>query len=170
MLFVLGVLSVLVIFTDGLLRRVPNEIIVAGGFLQLLTILLGHFYSEWPIVVSPVQAVVGLLAATVVFFPLWRLGVMGAGDVKFLMLIGFCLGWKGGLLVCLVGSLIAGIVAVWRIALTRSVCVAYAQSRLQTRLVGYALLSDRLVSLREGRRGDPYAAFLAIGVVVLICQ
>ena len=57
------------------------------------------------------QGLLGLLAGFVVFFPFYMARWMAAGDVKLLMALGVCLGWRlvilAGLSSLLVGSFVA---------------------------------------------------------------
>jgi prepilin peptidase CpaA len=54
----------------------------------------------------------GLLAGLVVFFPMFALGAMGAGDVKLMAALGAWIGWKAVLFVALYGSLAGGAIAI----------------------------------------------------------
>ena len=53
-------------------------------------------------------AALGLLAGLAVFFPMFALGAMGAGDVKLMAALGAWIGWKAILFVALYGSLAGG--------------------------------------------------------------
>jgi Flp pilus assembly protein TadG len=57
------------------------------------------------------HAVLGLIVGLAVFFPLFALGAMGAGDVKLMAALGAWVGWQPVILVALYGS-VAG--ACWR--------------------------------------------------------
>lgn len=112
--------------TDLVARRIPNSLILAGLLAALACHLLlpagrGLFMPEAG---SPGlgQAVLGMLCGGAVLFPLWAAGVLGAGDVKLMAVLGAFLGpWQvcgallltaaaGGLL-AIFAALISG---VWR--------------------------------------------------------
>jgi prepilin peptidase CpaA len=74
------------VFTDLLEERVPNILII----MVIGTVLL--FRVHFGRMDSLIDASLGMLAGFTLFFPLWLIGVMGAGDAKLLSAIGVCLG------------------------------------------------------------------------------
>ena len=52
------------------------------------------FHTCAPAGLGVTHAVLGLIVGLAVFFPLFALGAMGAGDVKLMAAIGAWLGWK----------------------------------------------------------------------------
>jgi prepilin peptidase CpaA len=107
------------------------------------------------------------------FFPLWRMRLMGAGDVKFLAVLGAWFG-PSGLLACwILGSLIAGAhalaVMVGRLWLPwwRNVAEDAARWMLRGGLLvrRWQQLRAWVAQRRQGRQGIPYAAYLAVGAL-----
>ena len=91
--------------TDLITHRIPNKctapVALAGLMLQAwLNGLTGL-----------VDGVLGLLAAFVLFLPFYMARWIAAGDVKLLMAIGSCLGWRLGVLASLSTLLIGAMVA-----------------------------------------------------------
>jgi prepilin peptidase CpaA len=109
------------------------------------------------------DAALGALAGFVGLVPFYALRLMGAGDVKFAIVLGlFCGPWML-LKVWLLGSLLAGLHAMAFYAINANpslhiLSLRYAQSGLQRRLDAY----------RQGRRGIPYAAYLAFGACLAV--
>ena len=130
-------------------RRVPNALLVTAFCMQ--SAWLGAQALSWvgaPPGGAPnvVDAVLAFVAALALFFPLWRLRVMGAGDVKFLAVLGYASG-LGNLLPALwVGSVLAGLHAVALALVTRYPAAVFRSH------------------VRAWRR-IPYAAYLAVGAL-----
>src|SRR4051812_15919975 len=96
----LMVLLALAAFVDWRIRRIPNWVtftLVLTGLAQSIT--------PWAIV-SPGSAVLGLLAAFVLIFPLYALGAVGSGDVKLLAGIGAWFGPQAALAVFAVEAIV----------------------------------------------------------------
>lgn len=156
---------------DLVYRRVPNTLLVVGLLLQaMLVATLPEVALGTPLAPTVVYAVLGLALGLCAFFPLWRLGVMGAGDVKFMAVLGFALGPKGLLVTWLVGTALAAIPAVSSVLLTRaasSAAVAWVSVHMSgiTRPIWQVFAPARswLASRRGTRQGAPYATYLAIG-------
>ncbi len=116
-LLLLGVivLSVLVAINDYRFRRIPNvyllyamvywAVIFAGMFIYLPVSDVGKglFFS-----------VLGLVLGGVFFYPAYKLRMVGAGDVKFVMVLGLFLSMRGVILAVLLGAILGG---VWALAL-----------------------------------------------------
>ncbi|MBP6020559.1 MAG: prepilin peptidase [Burkholderiaceae bacterium] len=139
-----------IIFYDMKHRRVPNRLILIGLVGQtvvLLVVATGIF----PLLQPPVfwsAALMGLLVALGMFYPLWRFRSMGAGDVKFIALVGYCLGLPSLLFALLVGSLLAGVHAIAYVA-----WFGWKASRREWTLAP------------NTRRGLPYAAYVSVGAI-----
>jgi len=141
----------LVADADFRLRRVPNLLLVIATALQVVWLT----YCHWQNVPSPgaglwLPALAGFLLG-LSFILLWTRGVMGAGDVKFLAVLGLWVGWAPLLLILVGGSLLAGIHAllVW----------------IRTRYFPVAL--HTAVPLPTRKRFLPYAGYLAIAALSL---
>lgn len=104
------VLSLAVLY-DASQDRVPNFLCLAGG---LLAILETGYHRGWEALVF------SLLAAIFLFFllfPFWIVRVVGAGDVKLMMVSGLFLGRDSlNFLICagLCTALISFIFMIWR--------------------------------------------------------
>jgi len=114
------------------------------------------------------MALAGLLIGLVVLLPGYIFGWMGAGDVKFFAVLGFLLGAKALLPIWIVGSLLGGIHA-----------LAIVGSRHWVRNYGYPLASlqtsinesrlwQQVLAARQGRVGLPYAAYMAMGALLVV--
>ncbi|CAM5207715.1 hypothetical protein CDEF62S_00954 [Castellaniella defragrans] len=144
-----------IIWFDLRQRRVPNRLLLAGFGTQAFWLLANVFFAlslpiswravvmvRWPMALATAGVVL------VVLFPLWRFHAMGAGDVKFAALLGFCMGPLGLLQAFIVGSLIAGLHA-----------ALYFVQREAPWLLGR-------LGRRSVTRSTPYAAYLALGVLL----
>lgn len=142
-----------IIFYDIKHRRVPNRLILiglAGQTVALLIAAAGVLPQLQPPVLWP-AAVVGLLVGLGMFYPLWRFRSIGAGDVKFIALMGYCLGLSGVLWALLIGTVLLGVHA-----------------------IGYVVWFGWQASRREWkqavgvRRGLPYAAYISVGAIATV--
>jgi len=86
--------------------RIPNVLTFTTAALAIV------FHLFTPSGAGGGHAVLGLFAGLAVFFPLFALGAMGAGDVKLMAAIGAWIGWKSIIYVALYGSLAGGALAV----------------------------------------------------------
>jgi prepilin peptidase CpaA len=91
--------------TDVSRSRIPNVLTFAAAALALV------FHSIATGGLGVTHAALGLAVGLAVFFPLFALGAMGAGDVKLMAAIGAWIGWKSIVFVALYGSLAGGILA-----------------------------------------------------------
>ncbi|WP_454727295.1 MULTISPECIES: A24 family peptidase [Cupriavidus] len=153
------------IWTDLVFRKVPNAVLMAALVAISLVILFGHAPEP-----GPLSRLLGFALGFLVMLPAYALGRMGAGDVKFFAVTGLLTGPLGLVTVWIVGSLLAFIHAVAvRMHATAAwgVWRDYVADRLR-RSVGVTGLDSGLGSARYSaqERGIPYAAYLAIGVVV----
>lgn len=147
-----SMLNMLAIWFDFSTRRIPNRLLIAGGSGQAIWLLLIVFYpidtgftyasTSWA------SSLFGLIAGLAVFYPLWRFRAMGAGDVKFIALLGFCLGLPGQINALLLASILAGIHA---LALVSH--------------VPRPALHTRRLTPAKANRSIPYAAYLALAAL-----
>ena len=145
------VFNLVIAVQDFRWRRVPNSWLVAALAAQavwLLAVLHG-----WA---SPGAGAAGFAAALaafglamIVFFPLWRLRALGAGDVKYIATLGFLLGPQTLIPVLVAGTLASGLHAA-------AIVVRYGWTQ--------ARAAWRPPS-GTGRRGIPYAAYLALAAI-----
>ena len=149
------------IWTDLAYRKVPNAVLAATLVAVCLMLLFGHIPEP-----GLASRVLGFAIGLLVMLPVYALGRMGAGDIKFFAVTGLFTGPMGLVTVWVVGSLLA---------LAHALLV-----RMQAGTV-WAVWRDHFASLlqRGGgmsvpgaprgtaeERGIPYAAYLAIGLLV----
>lgn len=145
---------------DILFRRVPNSVLVSALFVHIGYLLIqGHGIDGIDVSQSLIGAGIGLT----VFIPLYALRAMGAGDVKFIAVLGALLGLKYLAIAWLIGSVLAGLHAV--IFYASSAWMAAIPSGLYRAMQDMAEsgMVQRIMRARQGRKGIPYAAYLAIG-------
>lgn len=155
-------LCVAIIVYDVLFRRVPNSLLLLALLVHTgYMIATGSGYAG----IDIRQSLLGAAIALVVFVPLYALRAMGAGDVKFLVVLGALLGLKVLFVAWLVGSLIAGLHAV--MFYSAQIWLSIMPSGLYRLMqqVGGSSMYQRMLNARQGRKGIPYAAYLAIGVI-----
>jgi prepilin peptidase CpaA len=150
--------------TDVSTSRIPNVLTFAAAALAIV------FHVSAPGGQGFTHAGLGLIAGLAVFFPLFALGAMGAGDVKLMAAIGAWIGWLPIVWVALYGSLAGGILAL---------AIAFRKNYLRTalhniKMLGYfwwvegvkplpALTLESSQSLRM-----PYAVAIAAGLAVML--
>ncbi len=118
-------------------RRIPNWLVLAGLILGLG---LNSFLFEWG---GLRASLLGLGAGFVVYFPLYLLRGMGAGDVKLMAAVGSIVGWADWLGIFFFTALVGGVAAIALLVSRRQ--LAHGLSN-----VGYLLV--QLLALRP-----PYA-------------
>lgn len=158
-------LCIVIVVYDILFRRVPN-----GVLLLALLVHTGYLIATGSGIagIDVWQSFGSGVLALIVFIPLYAWRVMGAGDVKFLVVLGAVLGVKGLVVAWLVGSLLAGMHAVifywsqtWDVSMPPSVV------RVMQQMTGNTMY-QRMLNAREGRKGIPYAAYLAVAAIYFL--
>jgi prepilin peptidase CpaA len=157
-------LLIVACITDLRTRRIPNALTFSGVATALLFHLLtgGWTAAGW--------SIAGCLLGFLLFFPLFALRGMGAGDVKLLAAVGAWLGPSQVLIAALATSIAGGLIAL---------VVAFAYGYLKTayRNVWMLLTHWRVMGVRPledmtltGTRGPrlAYAVPIAIGTVVTL--
>lgn len=156
-------LCIVIAAYDVMYRRVPNSILlVALGlhFLSLMTMGTGFAGIDvW-------QSVIGGSIAFAVFLPFYLLRTMGAGDVKFFTLLGFLLGIKYLAIAWLVASLMAGVHAIAWFAWQHGIAADLPALGKMADKIADSRFYQRMVQQRSGRKGIPYAAYLACAALV----
>ena len=79
-LIILVLLSLLAAVTDFYKRKIPNFLILTGCCYGLIRMI---YYRDI------LESVPGILFPIIVLFPLYKIGVIGAGDIKLFSMIGF---------------------------------------------------------------------------------
>lgn len=146
--------------------RIPNALTFAAAVLAILFHSFAPSGSGWS------AALFGLVVGLAVFFPLFALGAMGAGDVKLMAALGGWIGATSILYVALYASLAGGVLAL--IVALRKRYLRQALSNVRM-LATYwwvegikpfpALTIESSQSLRL-----PYAVAIAAGLAVTIWQ
>jgi len=92
-------------------RRIPNWLVLAGlvAGIALNTFLL---YDNPSPLSGLWYSLQGLGVAFLVYFPLYLLRGMGAGDVKLMAAVGAIVGWKAWIFVLFFTSVLGGLTAV----------------------------------------------------------
>jgi prepilin peptidase CpaA len=147
--------------TDLASRRIPNlltfpAMLVFLGLHAAATGMPGLLFS-----LKGLGAGFGLLIVP------YALGVMGAGDVKFMAAAGAALGWYGVVWAFLLGSVAGGIYALILIASRRGVASRLWQSLREQFLL---LVVTGHVDVRPGARDLPclcYGVALAVGTLAV---
>lgn len=165
-------MCVATIICDMWLRKVPNWLVLLGVFGQLGCLFFSlpldpQFANSWS------SAGLGAAFTFLFFLPLYVFRAMGAGDVKFFAVLGFWLGLGPTLIVCAIGTLLAGLHALWvvlvpQIGLYR---MTHRCGELNNVLMQFRWgrrLSDYATAKRGGTEGVPYAAYLAIGAITYV--
>jgi prepilin peptidase CpaA len=149
---------------DFITHRISN-LLTVGGFLIALSLQLS-FYG-WD---GLTNGLVGFFVAFIIYFPLYVLGWMGAGDVKLMAAVGGFIGWPDTLLV--VGlSTAAGSITAIAILIVRGGFVEYI-SRYGSML--HCLLSTgqfAYVAPKEGSAAMtrfPYAFAITLGTLATL--
>jgi len=145
-------------------RRIPNVLTLGGG---LVAFALHSAMGGWS---GLLLAVAGWAVGLALFFPLFLLRGMGAGDVKLLAAIGALLGPWGALWTALYGAVAGGLMAL-------AVSLARGYTMTAFRNLRYLLWSWFLGGVRpvEGVTLDssvsprlPYAVPIAAGVMATL--
>lgn len=151
---ILGILLAGAVISDLRERRVSNA-------LNLCVLAAGALSSLFTLGVSDGtrQVLSGVLLALVIWFPMFALRLMGAGDVKLMAASAAWLGWQGTLVASLATGIFGGLLgAFW---LLRSQGAISALHTMAT-----AVRAPWIMKLRpyEARDRVPYALAIAAGV------
>lgn len=161
-IFFIGLCLVIALY-DLLFRRVSNWLLLAAlGVHAGWLVVTGHGLNG----IDVWQSLTGGIVGFVLFLPLYALRAMGAGDVKFFALLGLMMGLPALLLLWLIGSVLAGLHALVWYATTKQLVVLPAWNLFADRLAANDWYRQML-KRREGRRGIPYAAYLAIAAIAI---
>ena len=155
-------------FFDIRQRRIPNWLVLAGlvAGIGLNTFL---FYDT----PSPVSglwfALQGLGIAFLVYFPLYLLRGMGAGDVKLMGAVGAIVGWKAWLFVLFFTSILGGLTAVLIVVSKGRIYhtlqnIGVILTSIRYRQAPYTGNPELDVGTDEGVR-MPHGVIIALGVI-----
>ena len=119
-------------------RRIPNWTVLAGLVLGLA---INSFLFEWA---GLKMSLLGIGFAFLIYFPLYILRGMGAGDVKLMAAVGSIVGAANWLGIFLITAIVGGLAAI---------VLLLASHRFRRGLVNVGFLVSQLLSFRA-----PYAA------------
>jgi prepilin peptidase CpaA len=114
----LALIVVIAGYYDIRWRRIPNWLTlpawIVGFALNAFVDPVGHFLTDQPVADhwrGLLYALGGFLAAMIVYFPLYLLRGMGAGDVKLMAAIGALVGWRDWIAIFILSGILGGVVA-----------------------------------------------------------
>lgn len=148
---------------DLVWRRVPNRVLLPAILVcTLQLVLVGHGENGNSIGNSLLGAACGF----VLLMPFYLYGLMAAGDVKFLSVLGFIFGTQALLPLFIAANLLAAIHA------CLFYCLRYFQFQLPQwiQVITYSSPYQKLILKRNGKSGIPYAAYLALAALVFITR
>ncbi len=149
------------IWTDLAYRKVPNAVLAATLVAVCLVLLFGHMPEP-----ALASRMLGFAIGLLVMLPVYALGRMGAGDVKFFAVTGLFTGPLGLVTVWIVGSLLAFAHALLVRAEAGTVWATW-RNRVDGLLQRRAGVTATVVAKQVAeKRGIPYAAYLAMGLIV----
>jgi prepilin peptidase CpaA len=155
-LMLLFVACILVAGWDLIARRVPNGLLIVIATLQCVLLVAGVAEVGW------FQAFTGLVAGLVGLMPFYLSRMMGAGDVKFAAAIGLICGPWTLFVTWVLASVCAGIHAAVAMSINASPILSMVNDNWE-----HSRVAQYLHARRQGRRGIPYAAYLAGGLLYL---
>lgn len=157
-------IGILASVTDMRSHRIPNALTFAAAAAALL------FHSTAPAGMGIGAGLVGLIAGLAIFFPLFALGAMGAGDVKLMAALGAWMGWQPIIFVALYGAVAGGVLAL--VVAARHRYTRTAVTNVRTLLTHWWLVGIKplpALTLESGTAMRlPYAFPILVGVVVTI--
>ena len=157
-LLYLSALSVGVV-TDVRSRRVPNVLVLAIALIGCAGALFG-----WSVAHSIGNALLGGAVGLSVWFPLWILGMLGAGDVKYFaaaaVWLGASLAWKAALLAAIVGGVMSLVVLLYQRGFRQTLNNLVLQARHAELILADANVGDIDAKLRT----FPYALPMALSL------
>ena len=149
-------------------RRIPNWLTLAG---ILAGVALNGFLDQG----RPglfVSSLLGLAIAFGLYFVLYALRAMGAGDVKLMAAVGAIVGWPDWFGVFIVTAIIGGIMALLLVAVRGRVKktfwnVAFILSELKSGRPAY-MRREELDVKNPKALGLPHGAVIAVGTVFFL--
>jgi prepilin peptidase CpaA len=150
--------------TDVSASRIPNALTFGAAALAVV------FHVAAPAGLGVTHATLGLVVGLAVFFPLFALGAMGAGDVKLMAAVGAWVGWQPVILVALYGSVAGGVLALIVAARSRYLKQAFANIKMLGMywlVNGVKPLPELTLESKKSVR-LPYAVAIAAGLAVTL--
>lgn len=151
---------------DVLWRRIPN-------WLAIPALLLGlGLNASLKAAPGLEQAAQGIGLAFLIYFPLYLLGGMGAGDVKLMAAVGAIAGWKNWLLIFIFSGILGGVIAL---------AIVLTKGRFRQTMGNLGLILWQLGRLRSPRGASdeldirspkattmPHGAVVALGTLFFL--
>jgi prepilin peptidase CpaA len=152
----LGSLLALAALSDLRSRRVSNAL-----NLGILVLGVAFAFASVAPVAAARQVAGGVGVGLLIWFPMFALRLMGAGDVKLLAACGAWLGWQGMLVASLATGVSGGVLGALWLLRTHG-----APTAVHT--VATAVRTPWLMKMRpyDARERMPYAVAIALGVAV----
>jgi prepilin peptidase CpaA len=154
----IALFCLLIAASDLHARRVPNTWLWTA--LLAATVLFGTLWALGRIA-APWPSLLGFAIGLLILLPVYAMGWMGAGDVKYFAVLGFLLGAKALLPVWIIASLLAGIHAVFLV-----VSRFYRPQAVQALHAAHDKDDGR--TILKSRPGTPYAACLSAGALIVL--
>jgi prepilin peptidase CpaA len=149
---------------DVRFRRIPNWITATGVVIGLA--MNAFLFQGWP---GLKLSAIGMAGAFAIYFVLYAIRAMGAGDVKLMAAVGALVGWQDWFGIFLITAMLGGVMAL---------IVAFSKKRLQRTFFNVAYIFSEM---RHGRPayvnreeldvrspiavGLPHGAVIAVGTV-----
>src|SRR5579863_4161595 len=150
-------------------RRIPNWLTVTGVVFGLA--LNTFLYQGWP---GTRLSLAGLGSAFGVYFVLYMLRAMGAGDVKLMAAVGSIVGWQDWFGTFLVTAIIGGAMALILVATKGRVKktlwnVSFILSEMKSGRPAY--LGKEELDVRSPKAlGLPHGAVIAVGTIFFLAM
>ncbi|ALD92516.1 prepilin peptidase CpaA [Cupriavidus gilardii CR3] len=161
MALLVTLLCVTTLWTDLHYRKVPNLALAFALIAAGLVLSLGYG-SSLPLGTRALGFALGFA----VMLPAYLLGRMGAGDVKFFAVVGLFIGPSGLLPVWLIGTLLAFVHACGVLALRHSAVGGWLSIAVDQWQRRFGMSTIPASDAADQTRGIPYAAYLAVGVLL----
>jgi len=148
-------------------RRIPNWLSVSGVAAGLG--LNSFMYSGWP---GLKLSLLGLLVGFGVYFVLYALRAMGAGDVKLMAAVGAIIGWRDWFGTFLITAIIGGAMALILVASKRRMKktlwnLSFIISELKSGRPAY--MGKEELDVRSPKAlGLPHGAVIAVGAIFFL--
>jgi prepilin peptidase CpaA len=152
---------------DVLFRRIPNWLTAAGVILGLT--LNPAVRGVWP---GLRFSLAGLVSAFAIYFALYSLRAMGAGDVKLMAAVGALAGWRNWIAIFLISAILGAAAALvlvaWRGRVRKTLWnVAFILSEMKSGRAPYARNEELDVRSSKGL-SLPHGAVIAVGTAVFL--
>lgn len=146
---------------DLFTRKVPN-------WFTFSAMLLGVAAQFWFFGLAGIfQGLLGILLGFGIFFPIYILGYMGAGDVKLLMAVGAFTGWSICLKVAIAAVAVGGVYAFFEIIFRRRLLAVFKNTYSFLRSLLVPVLVAEKLNLDKHRK-FAFGICISIGVALVI--